>query len=219
MHIHKSVTQKVVDANHRNSDHSTGPRTAKGKNAVHHNALRHGLLARALVFKNDDERNSFRAYQKRIVDDLAPKGALELMMVEDLVNADWRLKRATRWEQNVWMDNDMTTIAAEALHSGTDKLGIVGEPDEENSRGLRCKELTFSLRSEDSKIDKTYSISNDPHGVELKAKLTDPRGDLETILRYQGAIRRDRDNAMDRLLKLQRSRAKADKEARRSSKR
>ena len=43
----------------------------------------------------------------------------------------------------------------------------------------------------------------------MTAKLTDPLDDLDAILRYQRAIRRDRDNAADRLLQLQRARAKA----------
>ena len=46
------------------------------------------------------------------------------------------------------------------------------------------------------------------------AKLTDPLGNLETIIRYQRAIRRDRDNAADRLLKLQRARGKLKREHR-----
>jgi hypothetical protein len=45
--------------------------------------------------------------------------------------------------------------------------------------------------------------------VELSAKLKDPLDDLDRIMRYQKAIRRDRDNAVDRLLKLKKIRAKS----------
>ena len=62
-------------------------------------------------------------------------------------------------------------------------------------------------REKDSKAESFYI--DHPDGVELTAKLTDPLGDLDTIHRYQHAIRRDRDNAADRHLKLQRARAKA----------
>ena len=47
------------------------------------------------------------------------------------------------------MNTDMTTIANDALESGTGKLGILGESETENRRDLRCKELTFSLRNEE----------------------------------------------------------------------
>ena len=209
MHIHKHVSRKVVEANERNSHHSRGPTTTKGKNTVRHNALTHGLLARALVFKNEKEEQIFRAYRKRLCADLAPADALEMTYAEDIANAEWRLKRATRWEQAIGMKDDTTAIAEDALQSGTRKLGILSFPAEDSSRGWRCKELKFSLTSEkDSKPEKVYITSDKPGGVELTAKLTDPVGDLDTILRYQRAIRRDRDNAADRLLKLQRALAK-----------
>jgi hypothetical protein len=134
-----------------------------------------------------------------------------MMYVEDLANAEWRLKRATRWEQAIDKRDNTTAIAEDALHSGTEKLGIVSDSDAESSRGWRCKELRYSLtREKDSKAASSYI--DDPDGVELTVKLTDPLGDLDTILRYQRAIRRDRDNAADRLLKLQRARAKVKEE-------
>ena len=214
MHIHKHVSREVIEANRDNSRHGHGPTTTRGKQAVRFNAVKHGLLARALVFKNEKEERSFRTYRKRLCEELAPNDSLELMYIEDLANAEWRLKRATRWEQSIWMNTDMTTIAADALESGTGKLGISGESDTENRRDLRCKELTFSLKNEeDPKAEKLLS-SWGPSGVELTAKLTDPLGNLEIIIRYEREIRRDRDNAADRLLKLQRARAKLKREHR-----
>ena len=209
MHIHKHVSRKVIEANRRNSHHSRGPTTTRGREAIRHNAVTHGLLARALVFQSEKEEEIFRAYRRRLCEDLAPTDALETMYLEDLANAEWRLKRATRWEQAIGRKDDTTAIAVDALQASTEKLGILGESADESSRGWRCKELRFSLTKEkDSKPENISSFSGDPGGVELTAKLTDPVGDLDTILRYQRAIRRDRDNAADRLLKLQRARAK-----------
>ncbi len=215
MHIHRHVSKKVIDANRKNSHHSHGPTTSRGKQAVRYNAVKHGLLARALVFKNEKEEQNFRDYRRHLWKDLAPANALEAMYVDDIANADWRLKRATRWEQNISMNTDMTAIANDALESGTGKLGILGEFDTENRPDLRCKELTFFLKNEDDpKAEKVFSLSGSPSGVELTAKLTDPLGNLETIIRYQRAIRGDRDNAADRLFKLQRARAKLKREDR-----
>ena len=130
MSIHKHVSHEVIEANHKNSHHGHGPTTTRGKQAVRYNAVKHGLLARALVFKSEKEERTFRAYRKRLCEELAPNDSLELMYVEDLANADWRLKRATRWEQSISMNTDMTTIAKDALESGTGKLGIFGESDD-----------------------------------------------------------------------------------------
>jgi hypothetical protein len=202
----------VIEANTRNSHHSHGPTTTKGKQAVRHNAVTHGLLARALVFKSEHEERTFGAYRRRLCAELVPKDALEMMFVEDLANAEWRLKRATRWEQAIGRKNDTTAIAENALRSGTETLGISSEHAAESGRGWRCKELKFSLTTEKGSEPENAYIRGDPD-VELSAHLTDPVGDLDTIIRYQRAIRKDRDNAMDRLFKLQRSRAKVDKEA------
>ncbi len=207
MSIHKKVTQRVIESNRKNSRHSHGPTTTRGKEAVRHNAVTHGLLARALVFKSEKEEQIFRTYRRRLCRDLTPADALEMTYVEDIANAEWRLKRATRWEQAIGRKDDTTAIAEKALQSGTEKLGIPSEHTAESSRGWRCKELRYSLtREKDSKAQSIFI--DDPDGVELTATLTDPVGDLDTILRYQRAIRRDRDSAVDRLLKLQRARAK-----------
>ena len=42
--------------NQKNSCRSSGPTTARGKDAIRHNAVTHGLLSRALVFKNEKEK-------------------------------------------------------------------------------------------------------------------------------------------------------------------
>jgi hypothetical protein len=213
MKIHKHVSRKVIEANRKNSRHSHGPTTTTGKEAVRHNAVTHGLLARALVFKSEKEEQMFRTYRRRLCRDLAPANALEMTYVEDLANAEWRLKRATRWEQAIGRKDDTTAIAEKALQSGTEKLGISSEHTAEGSRGWRCKELKFSLTTEKDSKPENFHVPGEP-GVELTARLTDPVGDLELIIRYQSAIRRDRDNAADRLLKLQRARRKLKREHR-----
>ncbi len=41
------VSERKASANRANAQHSTGPRTAKGKAASSLNALRHGILSQA----------------------------------------------------------------------------------------------------------------------------------------------------------------------------
>ena len=99
---------------------------------------------------------------------------------------------------------------------GAESLGIVSDPAAKSSRSWRCTELNFSLTADrDAKSQELLSLSGDPDGVALTALLTDPVGDLDAILRYGRAIRRDRDCAADRLLKLQRARAKLRQQKRR----
>ena len=69
MHIRKHVSKKVIEANRENSHHSHGPTTTRGKAAVRHNAVSHGLLARALVFRSEKEEQDFRDYRRRLCRD------------------------------------------------------------------------------------------------------------------------------------------------------
>jgi hypothetical protein len=56
--IHKHVSQEVLDANRKNCRH---PHRTKTRG--NHNALTHGLLARALEFKSEKEAHRFRSYR------------------------------------------------------------------------------------------------------------------------------------------------------------
>jgi hypothetical protein len=49
------TSEKQARANRRNALKSTGPKTPEGKAAVHHNALRHGLLSRDVLLPGEDE--------------------------------------------------------------------------------------------------------------------------------------------------------------------
>src|ERR1700692_1458675 len=48
------ATPKQFEANLRNAQQSTGPKTPEGKAAVSMNALRHGLRARSVVLPGED---------------------------------------------------------------------------------------------------------------------------------------------------------------------
>jgi len=60
------TNQRRVDANRRNAQLSTGPRTPQGKAAVRYNGLRHGLTARHAVLAGEDPadfEDTIRAFE------------------------------------------------------------------------------------------------------------------------------------------------------------
>jgi len=89
-----------LTANQANARHSTGPRTAEGKARVSQNALRHGLTARHLVIR-DDEHEEFDALQLSLSQELAPQGATETIVFQELLHAAWNLHRFRRIEAEV----------------------------------------------------------------------------------------------------------------------
>jgi hypothetical protein len=94
-------TEKQINANRLNAQKSTGPTTPEGKAAVRHNALRHGLLAQDIFINAGDGREDpedYGALLDDLRDALQPEGRLELIMVEKIAVAYWRLRRAARAE-------------------------------------------------------------------------------------------------------------------------
>lgn len=94
------ATQAQVDANRRNAQRSTGPRTRKGKAVAAGNALKHGLLATAVLLEDEDAQ-LFQEQRDAIRARLDPEGALEDVLVERIVGCAWRLRRVGRIEASV----------------------------------------------------------------------------------------------------------------------
>ncbi|UCC96970.1 MAG: hypothetical protein JSW66_14130 [Phycisphaerales bacterium] len=97
------TTEAQVKANQQNAQKSTGPRTAEGKAAVANNALKHGLFAAqdVLSIENQDEYDLLR---EQMLADLAPVGAVELMLTHRIVSLTWRLRRAERMQDEFTED-------------------------------------------------------------------------------------------------------------------
>ena len=97
----KTVTERKIQANRANSQHSTGPCTPEGKQRVSRNALKHGLLARKIVMpKNDphEDPDQFDQLLTDLIKDLKPQTRLEQLTIERIAVAYWRLQRAYTYE-------------------------------------------------------------------------------------------------------------------------
>jgi hypothetical protein len=64
---------------------------------VAQNAVKHGLLAQGSVIQGEDW-GEFELFRDRMRTDLDPRGALEGMLADRVVNLAWRLRRAERLE-------------------------------------------------------------------------------------------------------------------------
>jgi hypothetical protein len=86
-----------IEANRRNAQKSTGPKTPEGKAASSRNALRHGLTARQLILFDETEQD-FANFHEELRDSHAPADAAEAALVERIAVAHWRLRRVWRAE-------------------------------------------------------------------------------------------------------------------------
>ena len=90
-----TVSAAKLEANRRNAQKSSGPRTEAGKNRAKLNAVTHGMRAETLVLLDEDpqaledRRNVWRAC-------LLPGDDVEQRLVEDAVVSTWQQDRARR---------------------------------------------------------------------------------------------------------------------------
>jgi hypothetical protein len=84
-------------ANIANAQLSTGPRTPEGKARVSQNALRHGLTAKHLVIRPEDQEE-FAALRDGLTAELDPQGPVETVTFLELLHAAWNLARFRRIE-------------------------------------------------------------------------------------------------------------------------
>jgi hypothetical protein len=91
------TTLAKIEANRRNGQLSTGPRTPEGKLIVSRNATRHGIFAAVPVIPGEDP-DAWDAHRAGVVESLAPVGLLEVNLAERAALLLWRLQRLARYE-------------------------------------------------------------------------------------------------------------------------
>jgi hypothetical protein len=112
------ATMKQIEANRRNAQSSTGPATAEGRRSSSKNAWKHGLTAREVTVDAAEAKN-FAAFRNDMVANLAPQGAFEEELVEEIVIHSWRLRRVFRLEVNDCDDlNPLSSLAQEEAGRG-----------------------------------------------------------------------------------------------------
>ena len=95
--MRKTMSIKQVEANRRNAQKSTGPKTAEGQTVSKMNALKHGILSKEVLIGGINARESrseFKKLHRRFWEGLDPVGPVEEMLVDQIVTAHWRLRRA-----------------------------------------------------------------------------------------------------------------------------
>ena len=173
----KDISERKIIANRKNSRKSTGPRTATGKKNVSRNAIKHGLLCRDLVIKDDDSDESpaeFDELLTAIIEDCQPEGFLEEMRVGQIAACYWRNRRGLRYEKGVM---------AKALASRRQRLRF---PELEH----------FGLSAPDS--PEMNAIVDD--------LALPPQQQLDRLVRYATMITKELNHAVSELERLQRRR-------------
>lgn len=92
---------RQVQANRRNAQLSTGPKTEEGKRKSRRNAVRHGLTAETVIDVLEDA-NDYAAFELAVTSDYDACTAVERELVLRLASLLWRLRRATAIESGLF---------------------------------------------------------------------------------------------------------------------
>jgi hypothetical protein len=89
------------EINRENAKKSTGPRTPAGKARSSMNAVRHGVLAKRLILPGENALD-FAGLRQGMREHFRPRDEVEEGLVERMVGATWRQRRAEAVELGLW---------------------------------------------------------------------------------------------------------------------
>jgi hypothetical protein len=128
------TSERQKTANRRNAQKSTGPRTMAGKAAVRINALQHGLLSREVLVAGESKAELVD-FGKGLRAELAPVGAMELLLADRIVAAAWRLRRLLRVEV-LLLKEDGAKLEQAFSSYGREKMALLSRYEASIERGL-----------------------------------------------------------------------------------
>ena len=95
------TSEKQIQANRRNAQRSTGPKTPEGKDAVRLNATKHGLRSQEVLLPEEDGE-SLKELDENLRAELQPVGEMGNLLVDGIIAAHWRLRRLRRVEAGIF---------------------------------------------------------------------------------------------------------------------
>src|SRR5437016_14101170 len=95
----RPISPRRLEANRRNAQLSTGPRTPEGKAAVRLNAARHNLTGQVAILPEEEQR-ALEAFCAPIQQELNPGSPIERQLARSIAEDMWRLSRARAIENN-----------------------------------------------------------------------------------------------------------------------
>jgi hypothetical protein len=99
---------RQFEANRRNAERSTGPKTEEGKRRSRRNALRHGLCAETVIEIVEDVED-YKEFESAIIANYEAETAVERELALRLASLLWRIRRATS------IDTDLMRFQVEIL--------------------------------------------------------------------------------------------------------
>jgi hypothetical protein len=163
------TSARRIEANRRNAQKSTGPRTSEGKAAVALNGMKHGLLSREALVQGEREADLVE-FGKRLRAHLAPAGELELFLADRIVACGWRLRRLLRVESRLFKEDGAQPEQAFSNY-GREKMAVLSRYEATIERSL-YKALHELQRLQAARQGQTVPL---PEAVDVDVSIADQR--------------------------------------------
>src|SRR5579863_8249898 len=95
------ASDRQIEANRKNAEKCTGPRTEKGRAISSQNALKTGLDAKSEVLRFES-RQDYEALIAAFYDRYHPTVPEDRALVDMLIRSEWLLRRYTAIDTAVW---------------------------------------------------------------------------------------------------------------------
>lgn len=105
------VSERRIEANRKNAQRSTGPRTPEGKAKSSLNALRHGVTGQVSIMTVED-RAAHDKFCQELIDRFQPESPVEVQFASLIAEDFWRLQRIRAVENDVLALGNFSEAAA-----------------------------------------------------------------------------------------------------------
>ena len=200
------TTPKQTEANRRNSRKGTGPKTPAGKAESKKNAMKHGLLAKEVVVRNEDPVE-FAGAIESLFDEFQPQGSLEEQLVERVAACMWRLRRLYRIEAGIFTHESLTIELNRAEHEVRD-VEVAGRdflPDPLSEVHITDEEQHGRAKTQMEKTAHLLQKETLALGVAFKHD-AENAGAISKLSRYEAGIERSYYKALHELQRVQAAR-------------
>ena len=100
-----TISIRRLEANRRNAQLSTGPRTPEGKARVAQNRTTHALTGQGHTVLKGEDAEAYDRLLAALMDEHAPATETETHQVELMAHNQWKLRRAARLEAEAFEDS------------------------------------------------------------------------------------------------------------------
>src|SRR5262245_27437306 len=138
------TTLAKIEANQRNGQLSTGPRTAEGRAIVARNATKHGIFASVPVIPGECPQ-TWEAHRAGVVECLNPVGLLEVNLAERAALLLWRLQRLARYEAET-VAAAVEAVGVPDLPPPVDEFTRLHPPPRKQTRDEQLRDIRRELR-------------------------------------------------------------------------